>query len=82
MLHKNTQDEIFAIQATQLMDEIKKIEFIAENKDEIIKNLFTEVAEKNAEYFKTKIRRPHSIFRGNDFGQYVDKYYRNQTKEN
>ena len=74
------QDDIFSIQMVQLLDEIKKIEFIAENKDQIIKNLFTKVSDENAKYFDKDVRNPEKIFRGDDFRIYIDWYYRNQTK--
>jgi len=75
------QDDIFSIQMVQLLDEIKKIEFIAENKEQIIKNLFTKVSDENAKYFDKVVRNPETIFRGDDFRIYIDWYYRNQTKQ-
>jgi len=73
--------EIFQIQTEQLLDEIKKIEFIAENKEQIIKNLFTKVSDENGKYFSKVVRYPETIFRGDDFRNYIDWYYRNQTNE-
>ena len=75
------QKEIFQIQTEQLLDEIKKIEFIAENKTQIIKNLFTKVSVENEDFFNSTDRNPNKIFRGDDFRIYIDWYYRNQTKQ-
>lgn len=72
--------EILQIQLEQLLEEIKKIEFIAENKTQIIKNLATKVYTENEKYFNSVDRNPCLIFRGEDFRCFIDWYYRNQTK--
>lgn len=72
--------EILQIQTEQLLDEIKKIEFIAENKTQIIKNLFTKVSVENEEFFNSTNRDPSKIFRGDDIRLFIDWYYRNQTQ--
>lgn len=79
--HHMKQEDIFQIQTEQLLDEIKFIEFIAENKEQIIKNLFTKVSDENAKYFSKVVRYPDTIFRGDRFRQYINWYYRNQTKQ-
>jgi hypothetical protein len=74
------EDEIFEIQQSQLLDEIKKIQFIADNAEQIQKNLFAQVFEVNAKYHAQETKDPSQIFRGDDFRVWVDWYYRNQTK--
>jgi hypothetical protein len=75
------ENEIFEIQRSQLLNEIKKVQFIADNAEQIQKNLFTQVFEENKKYFAKKTKDPSQIFRGGDFDNYIDWYYRNQTKK-
>lgn len=77
------EEEILQIQTEQLLEEIKKIEWIVNNETQIIKNLFTKVYSENEEYFNqchSEHRDPSKIFRGDDFRLYIDWYYRNQNK--
>lgn len=74
------ENEIFEIQRSQLLNEIKKIQFIADNAEQIQKQLFAKVYEENDKYHAQKYIDPSKIFRGGDFCNWVDEYYRNQTK--
>jgi hypothetical protein len=74
------ENEIFEIQQSQLLNEIKKIQFIADNAEQIQKNLFTQVFNANKKYLAQETRDPSQIFRGGDLGNYVDWYYQNQTR--
>ena len=74
------EHEIFEIQRSQLLNEIKKIQFIADNAEQIQKNLFTQVFEVNKKYLAQENKDPSQIFRGDDFRNWIDWYYRNQTE--
>lgn len=74
------ENEIFEIQQKQLLTEIKKIQFIADNAEQIQKNLFSQVFEVNKKYHAQENRDPSKIFRGDDFGNWVDWYCTNQSK--
>lgn len=74
------ENEIFEIQQSQLLTEIKKIQFIADNVEQIQKNLFSQVFEVNKKYHAQENRDPSQIFRGDDFRTWVDWYCTNQSK--
>lgn len=75
------ENEIFEIQQAQLLNEIKKIQFIADNAEQIQKNLFTQVFEVNRIYLSQETKDPSQIFRGDDFRNWVNSYYQNQTNQ-
>ena len=75
------ETKIFEIQNSQLLNEIKKIQFIADNAEQIQKKLLTQVFNANRKYLTQETRDPSQIFRGNDFGMYVERYFRNQTQK-
>lgn len=76
------EEEIFDVQVSQLVREIKKIQFLADNAEQIQKNLFSEVFEANRKYHAQETKDPSQIFRSDDFRNWVDWYYENQTKAN
>jgi len=71
------EDKLFNIQSTQLSDQIEKIQWIAENQDELIRALRAKVANENAEYFNAG-KNAEQIFRGQYISQYCDTYVREQ----
>ena len=73
------EDEIFKIQQSQLLIEIKKIQFIADNAEQIQKNLFSQVFEANKKYHTQETKDPSQIFRGDDFRNWVEWYSTNQS---
>jgi|TARA_R100000951_G_scaffold54457_1_gene45797 hypothetical protein len=74
------EENLFKIQQSQLLTEIKKIQFIADNAEQIQKNLFSQVFEVNKKYLAQENRDPSQIFRGDDFRNWVDWYCTNQSK--
>ena len=69
------EDKLFNIQSTQLREQIATIQWIAKNHEELIRALFSKVANENAEYFNAG-KNTDEIFRGVDISQYCDNYVR------
>ena len=73
------ENKIFEIQQSQLLNEIHKIQFIADNAEQIQKNLLLHVFEVNKKYLAKETKAPSQIFRGDDFRNWVDSHFKNQN---
>ena len=68
------EENLFNIQTEQLNQEIQKIKWIVKNSDDLIRAIRKEVTESNAEYFSDENASVDSIFRGNDFDNFITTY--------
>ena len=71
------EEEIFNIQQEQLNLEIKKIKWIANNQDELIRRLRLQIRKQNIKYFSEQ-SNPDRIFRGQDIKSWIDNYIRKE----
>ena len=68
------EENLFNIQTNQLNKEIEKIQWIVKNSDDLIRAIRKEVTERNAQYFNDENAIVDSIFRGVDFGNFIENY--------
>ncbi len=71
------QDELFKVQSQQGLEEIKKIDWIAQNSEKLKEALLLEIRNKNAE-FSLGLREANNIFRGIDIQAFIINYIREQ----
>ena len=75
---KTNEEKILEIQKRQLIEELSKIDFIANNAYEIKKQLVGKMTEANKQYFtKEGPRNPGDIFRGLDFQNAINQIIKN-----
>ncbi len=70
------EENLFNIQHEQVLEEIERIKWIADNKDQLIRALRKVVANCNSEYFDDENLDVSTIFRGGD----ITTWLRNEVK--
>ena len=66
------EENLFNIQHEQVRDEIERIKWIADNKDQLIRSLRKHVANCNTEYFDDEnLDSISTIFRGGDITSWI-----------
>jgi len=70
------EENLFNIQHEQVLEEIERINWIANNKDKLIRSLRKVVANCNTEYFNDESLDVSTIFRGGD----IEHWLRNEVK--
>jgi hypothetical protein len=70
-------EELFKIQSQQVLEEIKKIDWIAQNSEKLKEALLLEIRNKNAE-FSLGLREASNIFRGIDIQAFIINYVRGE----
>ena len=70
------EENLFNIQNEQVLNEIERIKWIANNKDQLIRSLRKVVANCNAEYFGDENLDVSTIFRGGD----ITTWLRNEVQ--
>lgn len=68
------EEELFNIQHEQVTEEIEKINWIANNKDQLIRALRKVVANSNSEYFDNENQDVNTIFRGGDISRWLTNH--------
>lgn len=68
------EENLFNIQHEQVLNEIEKIKWIADNKDKLIRALRKVVADCNSEYFDDENLDVSTIFRGGDIDNWLTNY--------
>jgi len=70
------EENLFNIQHEQVLEEIERINWIANNKDKLIRSLRKVVANCNSEYFDNENLDVNTIFRGGD----ITTWLRNEVQ--
>ena len=70
------EEKLFNIQHEQVLEEIERIKWIADNKDQLIRSLRKVVANCNSEYFDNENLDVSTIFRGGD----IEHWLRNEVQ--
>ena len=70
------EENLFNIQHDQVTEEIERIKWIADNKDQLIRSLRKVVANCNSEYFDDENLDVSTIFRGGD----ITTWLRNEVQ--
>ncbi len=70
------EENLFNIQHDQVTEEIERIKWIANNKDQLIRSLRKVVANCNSEYFDDENLDVSTIFRGGD----ITTWLRNEVQ--
>mgnify|MGYP003624417241 FL=1 len=65
------EENLFNIQHEQVLDEIERIKWIGNNKDQLIRSLRKHVANCNTEYFDNENLDEGTIFRGGDITSWI-----------
>ena len=75
------EEELFKIQHEQVLEEIERINWIANNKDQLIRALRKVVANCNSEYFDNENLDVSTIFRGGDIEHWLRNYVLREIKK-
>jgi len=75
------EENLFNIQHDQVTEEIERIKWIANNKDQLIRALRKAVANCNAEYFDNENRDVSTIFRGGDITTWLRNYVQKEMRK-
>ena len=70
------EENLFNIQHDQVTEEIERIKWIADNKDQLIRSLRKVVANCNSEYFDDENLDVSTLFRGGD----ITTWLRNEVQ--
>ena len=75
------EENLFNIQHEQVLNEIERINWIANNKDQLIRSLRKVVANCNSEYFDDENLDVSTIFRGGDITTWLRNYVQREMRK-
>jgi len=75
------EENLFNIQNEQVLNEIERIKWIANNKDQLIRALRKVVANCNSEYFDDENLDVSTIFRGGDITTWLRNYVQGELRK-
>lgn len=75
------EENLFNIQQEQVLEEIERINWIANNKDQLIRSLRKVVANCNSEYFDDENLDVSTIFRGGDITTWLRNYVQGELRK-